>query len=89
MFLGFEKIRTKVVDTIVLKNKVVLTEDWYMLCQQVSMKEINEALWNIKDDKSPRLDGYNSYFLKKTWRIVGREVYEAVKIFFSNGKILK
>lgn len=60
IFLRYEKIRIEVIDTTDFLNKVVLTEAWDMLCQQVSVKEIKEALWSIKDDKSPGPDGYNS-----------------------------
>lgn len=32
------------------------------LCKMAATKEIREALWSIKDDKRPSLDGYNSFF---------------------------
>lgn len=71
------------------QKKVVLNEARFSLCRMVTEKEVKEALWSIKDDKSPGLDGYNSYVFKITWSIVGKEVYQAVQEFFSTGVMLK
>lgn len=40
-------------------------------------------------DKAPPIDGFNSYFFKRTWNLVGRELVEAVKEFFLYGRLLK
>ncbi|XP_048491592.1 uncharacterized protein LOC125492895 [Beta vulgaris subsp. vulgaris] len=46
-------------------------------------------MFSISNDKAPGLDGYNSYFFKHSWEIVGSEVIEAVKDFFHSCKLLK
>lgn len=56
--------------------------EWKSLCSMASEQEIKEALWSIKDDKNPRPDGFNNYFFKKIWRIVGKEICMAIQDFF-------
>nr|GFA57722.1 zinc knuckle CX2CX4HX4C [Tanacetum cinerariifolium] len=41
------------------------------------------------DDKSPGPDGYTATFFKEAWTIVGDEVANAIREFFTNGKLLK
>ena len=54
-----------------------------------SKQEIKDALWSVKDDKSPGPDGFNSYFFKKTWGIVGKEICMAIHDYFKYGMLLK
>ncbi|KAE8654116.1 Ent-kaur-16-ene synthase [Hibiscus syriacus] len=49
------------------------------LCKDVSAIEINEALWGQGNNKSPGPDGYNVFFFKKTWSIVGEDFLAAVR----------
>ncbi|GJR83053.1 MACPF domain-containing protein CAD1 [Tanacetum coccineum] len=51
--------------------------------------EIRGVMFDIGDDRAPGPDGYTSAFFKKSWDIVGVDVCNAVRDFFSNGKILK
>ena len=51
--------------------------------------EIKNALFSIPDDKSPGIDGYSSYFFKKSWNILGMDLIDAIKDFFRSGKLLK
>lgn len=39
--------------------------------------------------KSPVVDGFNTYFYKKTWRIIEKAMYEVVQELFQNYKMLK
>ena len=41
------------------------------------------------NDKAPSLDGYNALFFKHTWKIIKKDVIEAVKSFFTTGKLFK
>ncbi|WCJ31903.1 DNAse I-like superfamily protein [Euphorbia peplus] len=68
---------------------VLSREDSDSLIAPVSNDEIKRALWSIDSEKSPGLDGFNSFFFKKTWGIVGNEICQAVQEFFSTGKLLK
>nr|GEW31844.1 hypothetical protein [Tanacetum cinerariifolium] len=41
------------------------------------------------NDKSPGLDGFTTAFFKSAWDIVGTDVIDAVREFFTNGKLLR
>ncbi|KAK3229962.1 hypothetical protein Dsin_001843 [Dipteronia sinensis] len=49
---------------------------------------IGTTLSNIID-KAPGPDGFNAYFFKITWDIVGKDVIDAVQEFFRSGLLLK
>ncbi|XP_048497996.1 uncharacterized protein LOC125496545 [Beta vulgaris subsp. vulgaris] len=51
--------------------------------------EIKQTMFSIPNNKAHVLDGYNSYFFKNSWDIVGSEVTAAVNDFFHSGKLLK
>ncbi|KAL9224958.1 hypothetical protein vseg_000933 [Gypsophila vaccaria] len=55
----------------------------------VTGTEIKKTLFSIPDTKSPGPDGYTSKFFKDAWNIVGRDVVEAVRDFFSHKTLLK
>nr|GEU75147.1 hypothetical protein [Tanacetum cinerariifolium] len=59
------------------------------MVREVTIEEIKAAMFAIGDDKSPGPDGYTSAFFKKGWSIVGPDVCNAVRDFFSNGCLLK
>ncbi|KAL0401366.1 UNVERIFIED_CONTAM: hypothetical protein Slati_4166500 [Sesamum latifolium] len=54
----------------------------------VQNEEVNEAVFNIADDKSPRPDGYSAGFFKVAWSVIGKEVIIAILEFFSKGRLL-
>ncbi|GJX83736.1 reverse transcriptase zinc-binding domain-containing protein [Tanacetum coccineum] len=51
--------------------------------------EIRSAMFLIGNDKAPGLDGFTLIFFKKAWDVVGVEVCNAVRDFFTNGKLLQ
>lgn len=53
-----------------------------MLTASVMEKEIVTALKGIGDTKSPRIDGYRSYFFKKAWNIIRTDVVKTIQYFF-------
>ena len=53
-----------------------------MLIHEVHEAEIKEVLFGIKDNKVPRVDGFNACFFKKAWNIIKQDVISAVKDFF-------
>ncbi|GKA64593.1 RNA-directed DNA polymerase, eukaryota, reverse transcriptase zinc-binding domain protein [Tanacetum coccineum] len=59
------------------------------MINEVSSKEIKEALFDIDDNKALRPDGYTAKFFKQSWNVIGEDVCNAVKEFFSKGKLLK
>lgn len=50
-----------------------------VLCEEVADEEIKMALWSIGNDKTPSIDGYNSYFFKKAWRAIERDIVNATR----------
>lgn len=50
---------------------------------------IKEALFDIGEDKTPRLDGYPSAFFKTNWDIIKEDFLATIHEFFHNGCILK
>lgn len=59
------------------------------MVRQVSNDEIKEAMFGRGDVKSPSPDGFTSSFFKRSWDIVGEDVYRAVSEFFFSGHMLK
>lgn len=51
------------------------------LVSYILEQEIYDALFSIGSDKSPGPDGFNSFFYKKAWSIVGEDFKKAVKFF--------
>nr|GEY14494.1 RNA-directed DNA polymerase, eukaryota, reverse transcriptase zinc-binding domain protein [Tanacetum cinerariifolium] len=65
----------------------------YIECQtkekDITDKEIQEAMFDIDNDKAPGPDGYTACFFKKAWNVVGMDVCLVMKEFFQTGKLLK
>ncbi|KAJ6989545.1 hypothetical protein NC653_022191 [Populus alba x Populus x berolinensis] len=50
----------------------------------ITDEDIKAALFSIPDNKSPGPDGYNAYFFKHCWSIIGPNFLAAVRYFFTN-----
>lgn len=70
-------------------DKMVSVDDVVDLVKPVIRDEIVVALSSIHSTKSPGPDGFNSYFFKFSWSIVGDDFVAAVQNFFKSGKMLK
>ncbi|GJY57727.1 hypothetical protein Tco_0457619, partial [Tanacetum coccineum] len=55
----------------------------------ISDDEIHTAMFDIGDGQVPGPDGFTLAFFKKGWSIVGTDVCNAVRDFFTNGQLLK
>nr|GEW30868.1 RNA-directed DNA polymerase, eukaryota, reverse transcriptase zinc-binding domain protein [Tanacetum cinerariifolium] len=73
-------------DTLFL-NKLSKIEAEYMV-EEITNKEIKEAMFGIGNEKSPNPDGFTTMFFKKSWDIMGMDVCGAVKEFFNSNKLL-
>ena len=49
----------------------------------ITDEDIKTALFSIPDNKSPGPDGYNAYFFKHCWSIIGPDFLAAVRYFFT------
>lgn len=55
------------------------------LAADCSEEEIKEALFSMNSHKAPGIDGFNVFFFKRCWHIIGKEVVEAIQHFFLTG----
>ncbi|GKA39447.1 hypothetical protein Tco_0731998, partial [Tanacetum coccineum] len=55
---------------------------------KVTDEEIKRALFDIDSNKAAGPNGFTTYFFKKAWNIIGKDIFLAVKDFFKNGKML-
>ena len=72
----------------VIKQGPLLTmEQQTSLCVPFSDHVIKEALFSIPNTTSPGPNGYNSGFYKVSWHKIGPLVCEAMRDFFSTGRM--
>lgn len=74
---------------VIRSGHVVTKEEAGTLCGEVTNEEIKGATWSIRNDRAPGFDGFDSYFFKKAWSIMGRDVVMAIKEFFETKRVLK
>nr|GEX14971.1 hypothetical protein [Tanacetum cinerariifolium] len=87
-FLGKKDVVTEMPkDIIVFLNKLSF-EKSVKMCKDVSDAEVKNAMFDIKDSKAPRPDGNTARFYKSAWSVIGKDICQAVKDFFVNGKLL-
>ncbi|GJV83128.1 RNA-directed DNA polymerase, eukaryota, reverse transcriptase zinc-binding domain protein [Tanacetum coccineum] len=89
-FLGVSRGTESITNDHDLFTQHVRSHEALTLCKDVTMQEIKEALKRIYDNKAPGPgpDGYTAKFFKATWDIVGSDVFEAIKEFFSKWKVV-
>ncbi|KAH0650195.1 hypothetical protein KY284_030107 [Solanum tuberosum] len=51
-------------------------------------RDVKETMFKIDCTKIPGPDGYGSGFFISTWKVVGKDITEAILEFFKNGKLL-
>ncbi|KAL2933186.1 hypothetical protein RDABS01_016305 [Bienertia sinuspersici] len=81
--------RTQVNPEVVQLGVRLTDQHKELLSCKFTDKEIKQAMFSIPSNKAPGLDGYNSQFFKTAWPIVGKDVIQAIKDLFANGKLLK
>lgn len=50
-------------------------------------QEVKDAAFSMNSNKAPGIDGFNVYFFKKSWHIIGQDVIKAVIQFFQSGEL--
>ncbi|XP_039006622.1 uncharacterized protein LOC120134212 [Hibiscus syriacus] len=58
------------------------------LIKDVSDVEIKDAIWGQDNNKSPGPNGFNAYFFKCAWPIVGSDFVAAIRYCFENSFML-
>ncbi|XP_074277773.1 uncharacterized protein LOC141601396 [Silene latifolia] len=87
--LGSSTKVTPVCRAVVKNGKVVSSEHARGMVKQVTADEIREALFSIPVEKAPGPDGYSAGFFRDAYDIIGGDVINAAKEFFTTGKLLQ
>lgn len=66
----------------------VSAKDNLMLTRLPSWDEVKDAVFGMNAEGAPGPDGFGGIFYQKFWNIVGKDVYNAVLLFFRQGWIL-
>ncbi|XP_074290339.1 uncharacterized protein LOC141617068 [Silene latifolia] len=74
---------------ICTEGSVVNAEHARGMVQQVTDDEIRAALFSIPVEKAPGPDGYSAGFFRDAYDIIGGDVLNSVKEFFSTGRLLQ
>ncbi|XP_016497543.1 uncharacterized protein LOC107816354 [Nicotiana tabacum] len=81
--LGTAASQLPAVDTEIMQKGCMLSRQQQLrLIKPVTREEVKKSILDIHDSKALGCDGFNSFFFKKTWHILGDEVIEAVMEFF-------
>ena len=71
------------VDTIISES------DYDQLNRDVTDEEIKLAFFSLNPNKAPGPDGFNGFFFKKAWNVVGKDIIDAIRSFFTSGSMLR
>lgn len=77
--------RRSLSDEIIAMGSVLSKNQQDRLPLPVLEVEIQNALFSIPGDKSPRPYGFGTFFYKDICHLVGADIITAVKEFFSSG----
>uniref|UniRef100_A0A2N9G0U3 Reverse transcriptase domain-containing protein n=1 Tax=Fagus sylvatica TaxID=28930 RepID=A0A2N9G0U3_FAGSY len=72
-----------------LLNPIISSSENSDLCRIPTAQEIKCIIFDMDNQKAPGPDGLLALFYKRYWNMVGHTVTEAVKSFFTSGKLLK
>jgi hypothetical protein len=55
--------------------------DLPFLEEHLSMKEVDDVIYNFPNNKSPGTDGFNAEFQKKCWPVIRKDFYDLCNHF--------
>ena len=70
-------------------NKGISRSQSDFLDAPVTSEEVKAAFFNIPPLKAPGPDGFNVFFFRKAWHILGEDLIQAVQSFFISGHMLR
>lgn len=75
--------------SVIDEGQRIKKESWSSLIRPVTKEDVWNVVKTMGNLKAPGPDGYNAFFFKHAWDIIGNDVYLAVNEFFSTGQLLK
>ena len=83
--MGAAAVSLPMIDSEVISRGPRLTHLQQLdLCKPITSEEVKAALFDMNDLKAPGIDGFNVYFYKHAWSIVGPDIVLDVKHFFES-----
>lgn len=68
--------------------KLVIAEDNKNLNRPITLEEVRTVVFNMSPDKSPGPDGFQAFFFKKCWDILGEDLWRAIEASRNGGSLL-
>jgi hypothetical protein len=68
--------------------KIVTMEDNKVLNKPISLEEVKLVVFEMNPDKSPGPDGFQVFFYKKCWDIIGVDLWKAIEASRNGGALL-
>ena len=84
-----QSVNIDVLSSLNFVNKQLLEAHCSDLIKEVTREEMQAAVFSIPPDKAPGPDGFNGFFFRKVWHIIGEDEMTAIRSFFLSGKLLK
>ncbi|XP_020684934.2 uncharacterized protein LOC110101395 [Dendrobium catenatum] len=70
-----------------LNKNVLKTEDCKMLESVFTLEEVEKVIKEFGNNIAPGLDGITYSFLKAYWKIIGMDIWKAMQLYFTSGKM--
>lgn len=78
--MGTTADELQMVDKLVVERGPILNrQQQILLSAACSEQEVKEALFSMDSNKAPSIDGFNVYFFKKSWPVIGGEIIRAIQ----------
>lgn len=72
-FLGTRVNRSPFNLEVIHDGPKISVEQWPNLIADISIDEVQSALFDIENEKAPGSDGFGSFFFKATWNIISHD----------------
>lgn len=69
-------------DQIISEGAVLTDDQQLLLTYNIITEDVTKVILSVPNDEAPGIDGFNNFFYKQSWGIVGKDVTDAVLDFF-------